>query len=72
MTIVWHVNDLMDMHFSNRKLQVSMVGYFHEIVDKFPFETMGKIVTTPAAPHPFDKDKDATLLVPTKAQNISG
>ena len=45
-----------------------MVGYLHEIVDKFPFENMGKIVTTPAAPHPFDKDKDTTLLDPTKAQ----
>ena len=68
MTTVWHVDDLMDMHFINRKLQVSMVGYLHEIVDKFPFEIMGKIVATPAAPHPFDKDKDATLLDPTKAQ----
>jgi hypothetical protein len=31
---------------------------------------MGKIVSTPAAPHIFDKDKDATPLDTTKAKKI--
>jgi hypothetical protein len=31
----------MDMHFNNKKLQVSMAGYLHGIIDEFPFEIMG-------------------------------
>jgi hypothetical protein len=58
----------MDMHFNNKKLQVSMVGYLDEIISEFPFEIMGKIVSTPAAPHLFDKDKDAKPLDHTKAK----
>ena len=50
-----------DMLFTNQKLQVSMVGYLHEIVEEFPYEIVGK-VTTPAAPHLFDKDKNAVAL----------
>jgi hypothetical protein len=58
----------MDMHFNNRKLQISMTGYLHEIIDEFPFEIMGKVVSTPAAPHLFDKDKDAIPLDTNKAR----
>jgi hypothetical protein len=61
----------MNMHFNNKKLQVSMVGYLHEIIYEFPFEIMGNIVSTAAAPHLFDKDKDAKPLDHTKAKNIS-
>jgi hypothetical protein len=60
----------MDMHFNNKKLQVTMVGYLHEIINEFPFEIMGKIVSTPAAPHLFDKDRGAPPLNPTKAKQF--
>jgi hypothetical protein len=57
----------MDMHYNKRELQISIVGYLHEIIDEFPFEFMGGKVSTPA-PHLFEKDKDATPLDTTKAK----
>jgi hypothetical protein len=39
-----------------------MLGYLQEIVDGFPFQITSKRVSTPAAPYPFEKDKDANLL----------
>jgi hypothetical protein len=55
-----------DMHFNNNKLQISVTGYLHEIVDGFPFEIMGKTASRPAAPHLFDKDKNAIPLDASK------
>jgi hypothetical protein len=66
----FHMYRGMDMHFNTRKLQISMVEYLHEIIDEFPFKIMGKIVSTPAAPHLVDKDKDATPLDTTKAKHF--
>jgi hypothetical protein len=51
----------MDMCFVNQKLHVSMVGYLREIVEEFPYNIVGK-VTTPAAPHLFDKEDNAVAL----------
>ena len=56
-----------DMSFTNQKLQVSMVGYLHEIVEEFPYKIVGK-VTTPAAPHIFDKDDNAAALTSDDAK----
>jgi hypothetical protein len=39
----------MDMQFANKRLQLSMIGYLHKIVDEFPY-TMKDKVLTPAAP----------------------
>jgi hypothetical protein len=50
-----------DMCFKDKKLQLSMVGYLHEIVEEFPYEIAGK-VATPAAPHLFDKDENGIPL----------
>jgi hypothetical protein len=57
----------MDMCLTNQKLQVSMVGYLHEIVEEFPYEIGGK-ATTPASPHLFDKDDDAVALTSDDAK----
>jgi hypothetical protein len=51
----------MDMCFKDQKLQVSMIGYLQEIIEEFPYEIVGK-VSTPAAPHLFDKDENGTRL----------
>jgi hypothetical protein len=56
-----------DMCFANQKLHVSMVGYLHEIVEEFPYKIVGK-VTTPAAPHLFDKDDNAVALTSDDAK----
>jgi hypothetical protein len=45
-----------------------MTGYLYKIVDEFAFEIMGKTVSTPAAPHLFDKDKNATPLDVSKTK----
>jgi hypothetical protein len=58
----------MDVHFNNNKLQISMTGYLHKIVDEFPFEIMGKTASTPAAPHLFAKDKNAIPLDANKTK----
>jgi hypothetical protein len=58
----------MDMHFHNNKLQISMTGYLHKIVDEFQFEIMGKTASTPAAPHLFDKDKNTIPLDASKTK----
>jgi hypothetical protein len=53
----------MDMHFANKRLQVSMIGYLHEIVDEFPY-TMKDKVLTPAAPPLFEKNENVLKLDP--------
>jgi Endomembrane protein 70 len=50
-----------DMCFKDKKLQLSMVGYLHEIVEEFSYEIAGK-VAAPVAPHLFDKDESGTPL----------
>jgi hypothetical protein len=46
-----------------------MVGYLYEIVEEFPYKIVGK-VTTPTAPHLFDKDDDAVALTSDDAKII--
>jgi hypothetical protein len=50
-----------DICNKDKKLQLSMVRYLHEIVKEFPYEIAGK-VTTPAAPQLYDKNENGTLL----------
>jgi hypothetical protein len=38
-----------------------MVGNMHEITEEFPYELIGN-VSTPTAPHLFDKDEHGTPL----------
>jgi hypothetical protein len=51
----------MDLAFQDKKLCVSMKEYLREIIEEFPYEFKGKVVT-PAAPYLFDKYHQALPL----------
>jgi hypothetical protein len=63
----FHTYLAIDMCFENRKMKLSMMGYLQEIVEEFPYEIAGR-VSTPAAPHLFEKDEDGTLLNSTDSK----
>ena len=57
----------MDLDFSDKKLKVSMVPYFQDIIDDFP-EDISKSFSTPAGNHLFDESEQPVLITEHKAK----
>jgi hypothetical protein len=58
----------MDLKFNNQKVEVMMIPYLQEIVNKLPYE-LEKSATTPAAPHLFETS-DTSKLLPKEQQKV--
>jgi hypothetical protein len=51
----------MDLKFNNRKVEVTMIPYLQENVNKFPYE-LEKLATSPAVPYLFEVSDTSKLL----------
>jgi hypothetical protein len=58
----------MDLKFNNQKVEVTMIPYLQEIVNKFPYE-LEKLATTLAIPHLFEAS-DTSKILPKEQQKV--